>query len=381
MDNASKLTFFQAEFERIAQTQRTHALTAKEQVQALDSAMEVAREGTERAAIAVEQARLPTESAQTNARVTAQRMQTISAKIAETRSLVETVSSRSAQIDQMVQSIEKIARETTLLAMNAKIEAARAGENGRGFSVVADAVKRLSIQTNEATANIQAVLRKTLDDVQRSHVLIAAVMDEAQQSAQLALDGARLSGEAWDQALAVEQSVGAIVEQIQAMESSRDSLRKGVTVFSLGAEQVTETAGLAREAARTVLRASLILKRHDYAGQSTNASALPLRLLHLADTARGETVLALNASGSDIDAARHRIADVDQQIRQLVSGAGNDALLGEFQTEWSRYQSLRDHALDLASQGRSDDAIAFTAQKNRPQFQVVRQLLLKGASS
>lgn len=381
MDNASKLTFTQADFERIAQTQRAHAIDAKEQVQALNSAMTITKVSTELGAQAVQQARRPTESAQLNANITAQRMETISAKIAETQLLVETVSSRSTQIEQMVQSIEKIARETTLLAVNAKIEAARAGENGRGFSVVADAVKRLSIQTNEATVNIQSVLRQTLGDVQRSHTLITSVMDEAQQSAQLARDGAKLSGEAWDQALAVEQSVQTIVEQIQAMEASCTALRQGIEVFAEGAEQVTETAGLAREAARTVLNASLHLKRHDHDAMSKRITSLSLKLLNLADIARGETVLALNASIPEIKAACVRIADVDQRINQLVSGSGNDALKQKFQMEWSLYQSLRDQALALASQGYPNEAIAFTAKKNRPQFQVVRQLLLKETAS
>lgn len=380
MDNASKLTFMQADFERIAQTQRAHAAKAKSQVKMLDSAMEITRSGTDQAAQAVDQARRPTESAQMNANITAQRMQTISTKIAETRLLVETVSSRSAQIEQMVQSIEKIARETTLLAMNAKIEAARAGENGRGFSVVADAVKRLSIQTNEATVNIQSVLRQTLNDIQHSHVLISAVMEEAVQSAQLARDGARLSGEARDQALAVEQSVNAIVEQIHSMELVCESLHTGVEVFAAGAEQITQTSGLAREAARTVLQASLMLKREDYSAQSRRETVLPLRLLHLADIARGETVLALNASAADIDAARYRIADLDKKIDHLSSGSTKGAGLEKFKGEWTLYKSLRDQALALASQGRPDDAIAFTAKKNRPQFQIVKHLLLKEAS-
>ena len=109
-------------------------------------------------------------------------MQTLANDIANSQNLIEQLEEQSREINSVISAIQGIAAQTNLLALNAAIEAARAGEHGRGFAVVADEVRDLSMKTDSSTRQIEATIHNLTDRIHNTVITMSESQIKAEST-------------------------------------------------------------------------------------------------------------------------------------------------------------------------------------------------------
>jgi methyl-accepting chemotaxis protein len=137
-------------------------------------------------------------------------MQLIADRVRDAAKTVENLGSRSEQIGEIIGTIEDIADQTNLLALNAAIEAARAGEQGRGFAVVADEVRALAERTTRATREIGEMIKAIQDETRGAIVAMEQGVQQVGKGTEEAAKSGRALSEILDQINAVTMQVNQI---------------------------------------------------------------------------------------------------------------------------------------------------------------------------
>jgi methyl-accepting chemotaxis protein len=130
-------------------------------------------------------------------------MEAIRTKVSLSATKVEEMGNRSGEIGVIVETIEDIASQTNLLALNAAIEAARAGEQGKGFAVVADEVRKLAERSSLATKEIATLIKGIQNTVSEA----IRAMQESASEVEAGVTRAHSAGEALDNILKAAESV------------------------------------------------------------------------------------------------------------------------------------------------------------------------------
>ena len=130
------------------------------------------------------------------------------------------VMARIGQVGAIVDTVNQLAEQSNLLAVNAGIEAAKAGEHGRGFAVVATEVRNLAEQSRKATAEIREALQLT-DDGRSAIETTSAVIEELVIVLEDASDRSRqIAGAAMQQAAGIKQIKDATVSLNEASQNN-----------------------------------------------------------------------------------------------------------------------------------------------------------------
>jgi methyl-accepting chemotaxis protein len=146
---------------------------------------------------------------------------------AQMSSIAESILSLSAQsqaIGEIISSVDDLAAQSKLLAVNAAIQAAKAGEEGRGFSVVAQEVRQLAEQSKQATTKVRAIL----NDIQK-----------ATSSAALATEqGGKVVEAGVRQSTAAGESIAALADNISGAAQAAAQIAATSRQQFVGMEQV-----------------------------------------------------------------------------------------------------------------------------------------------
>ena len=133
--------------------------------------------------------------------------------------VVARLGERSKEIGQIIETISGIAGQTNLLALNAAIEAARAGEQGRGFAVVADEVRKLAEQSQDAAKQITMLV----GSIQRDTTEAVLAMNEGTREVKTGAEAVNTAGLAFkeiaDLVMAVSNQVSEISVNIHQMDN------------------------------------------------------------------------------------------------------------------------------------------------------------------
>lgn len=145
------------------------------------------------------------------------------------------LSEHSQTIGQILATVEDLAVQSNLLAVNAAIEAAKAGDHGKGFGVVAQEVKSLASQSRQATSQVRSIL----GDVQAATA--SAVLATAQGSEAVAA-GSRQSGIASDSILALSASVNESAQAATQIAVSSQQQLVGVDQVAGAMESIEQAS-------------------------------------------------------------------------------------------------------------------------------------------
>ena len=212
-----------------AQKQLEELELALEQIQATMETSVVTTKNAQKVESAIEQADSIVKNGDRAMNKTVESILGIRETVADAGKRVKRLSDSSQKISRVVNLISSFAAQTNLLALNAALEATRAGEYGKGFAVVADEVRNLSLQSSEATTEIEKLVREIQDETQE----VASAMETGvKQVAQ----GTNLVTETRDSLNEIVSSTNEIRELVKDISQAANAQTKQ-------AQSVTQVVG------------------------------------------------------------------------------------------------------------------------------------------
>ena len=253
-----------------------------------------------------ESARLFAEQGATAVRGTIEAMHAIRDSSSDVAERIRELGTLSENIGAVVETIDEIADQTNLLALNAAIEAARAGEHGRGFAVVADEVRKLAERSRSETRLIADLIERVQTSTEGARQAVDVSSQRVEDGSNRVDDAGGALERILDAALSVEEDVRGIASSARAMGGDVDRL----TELMLSIDAVLQENSAASE---------------EMAAQASEVAAAIHQIASVSEeqTASTEEVSAsaeeMNAQVAEVSSQAHELAATAAELQRLVA--------------------------------------------------------------
>jgi methyl-accepting chemotaxis protein len=218
---------------------------AAETAAAVSETTATVEEVKQTAQLASQKARLVSDSAQKASQVsqsgrksveeTIQGMNRIQEQMESVAESIVRLSEQSQAIGEIIATVNDLAEQSNLLAVNAAIEAARAGEQGKGFAVVAQEVKSLAEQSRQATGQVRTIL----GDIQKATSAAVLATEQGNKAVEA---GVRQTGETGEAIRLLAESIHEAAQAATQIAASSQQQMVGMDQVALAMENIRQAS-------------------------------------------------------------------------------------------------------------------------------------------
>ncbi|CQR46765.1 Methyl-accepting chemotaxis protein McpC [Paraliobacillus sp. PM-2] len=159
---------------------------------------------------------------------TMEQMDTINTNVKNAVDNVKELEKQSKAVSELTSVINKITEQTNLLALNAAIESARAGESGKGFSVVANEIKKLAEQVSVSAIDIAQVMSKMQQESNRLQQSLKHTYEQADKGVQDIKESASYFSTIMNEVEGMNNHITLVAENLELIELNSNEMNKGM---------------------------------------------------------------------------------------------------------------------------------------------------------